>query len=462
VSDLARENNVSRKFVYQQADKAHKALEEAFDKPGGDAEVLFWLPVTKAWLRQFVLALILACHASYRGVVELLRDLFDTSFSVGSVHNIVCQAVAQARQVNLREDLSGIRVGAPDEIFQGGNPILVGCDVGSTYCYLLTEEESRDATTWGVRLLELQERGLRLSHTIADFGKGLRAGQKEALPEVACWGDHFHVFRQMGHVVTYLQNRAMGTISTREDLEQKMRRAKKQAKGQALSKRLACARNAEAQAIELADEIALLFQWMQDDILSVVGPDLVTRRELYDFVVEELRIRQSQAPHCIGPLVRLLKNGREDLLAFAADAENRLRRLAEEFHVASHLVWDLFQCQALPQTDPRRWAKEGELLHLLADRFHPVKQAVQQVIDTTVRASSVVENLNSRLRNYFFLRRQLGADYLDLLRFFLNHRRFIRSEYPQREGRSPAEILTGREHPHWLSLLGFTPFKKAS
>jgi hypothetical protein len=29
-----------------------------------------------------------------------------------------------------------------------------------------------------------------------------------------------------------------------------------------------------------------------------------------------------------------------------------------------------------------------------------------------VRASSVIENLNSRLRNYFFLRRHLGADYL--------------------------------------------------
>ena len=28
-----------------------------------------------------------------------------------------------------------------------------------------------------------------------------------------------------------------------------------------------------------------------------------------------------------------------------------------------------------------------------------------------VRASSLVENLNSRLRTYFFLRRQLGGDY---------------------------------------------------
>ncbi|MGA7501592.1 MAG: hypothetical protein WBX00_33085 [Isosphaeraceae bacterium] len=44
---------------------------------------------------------------------------------------------------------------------------------------------------------------------------------------------------------------------------------------------------------------------------------------------------------------------------------------------------------------------------------------VQELSDRVVRASSLVENLNSRLRSYFFLRRQLGKDYLTLLQFFL-------------------------------------------
>src|SRR3954451_23714265 len=77
-----------------------------------------------------------------------------------------------------------------------------------------------------------------------------------------------------------------------------------------------------------------------------------------------------------------------------------------------------------------------------------------------VRASSLVENLNSRLRSYFFLRRQLGPDYLALLQFFLNHRRFLRSEHPEREGKSPAELLTGQTHAHWLELLGYTRFRQ--
>ena len=77
-----------------------------------------------------------------------------------------------------------------------------------------------------------------------------------------------------------------------------------------------------------------------------------------------------------------------------------------------------------------------------------------------MRASSVIENLNSRLRCYFFLRRHLGPDYLALLQFFLNHRRFLRSEHSERVGQSPAELLTGEPHPHWLEMLGYTRFSR--
>src|SRR3954447_23980620 len=78
VTDLAARHQVSRKFVYQQQQKAHDALDHTFtptpDDPSG---LLFWLPVTKPWLRQLVLGLTLICHSSLRGVTELLDDLFD-------------------------------------------------------------------------------------------------------------------------------------------------------------------------------------------------------------------------------------------------------------------------------------------------------------------------------------------------------------------------------------------------
>src|SRR3954452_23244401 len=146
ISRIAQQQQVSRKFVYHQAHRAQQALDHAFTPapPPRDDRVLFYLPVTKAWLRQFVLALILIGHCSFRGVTELLRDLFDYHTSVGTVHNIVDQAVATARPINERQDLSRVRIGADDEIFQSGRPVLVGIDTESTYCYLLRQEGHRD------------------------------------------------------------------------------------------------------------------------------------------------------------------------------------------------------------------------------------------------------------------------------------------------------------------------------
>ena len=84
ISHLAATHQVSRKFIYQQGDKAQRSLDESFAPSAGDDEVLFHLPVTKSWLYQLILGLVLICHSSYRGVVELLGDLFDTPISIGT------------------------------------------------------------------------------------------------------------------------------------------------------------------------------------------------------------------------------------------------------------------------------------------------------------------------------------------------------------------------------------------
>ncbi|MEO1353487.1 MAG: hypothetical protein AAFW84_32795 [Cyanobacteria bacterium J06635_15] len=68
VSYLADQHQVSRKFIYQQGQKAQQALDESFAPTQADDEVLFYLPVTKNWLFQLILGLILICHSSYRGV----------------------------------------------------------------------------------------------------------------------------------------------------------------------------------------------------------------------------------------------------------------------------------------------------------------------------------------------------------------------------------------------------------
>ena len=137
VSDLAAENEVSRKFVYQQRNKAQVALDFAFAQTSDGDSALFSLPVTKEWLQQLVLSLTLICHSSYRGVQEFMRDMLGVSISLGGVHNLHQLAIQRARDISQAQDLSCIRVGMHDEIFHCNAPVLVGVDARSTYCYLL-------------------------------------------------------------------------------------------------------------------------------------------------------------------------------------------------------------------------------------------------------------------------------------------------------------------------------------
>ena len=456
VARLADRHGVSRKFIYQQKAKAAETLEQAFAPLVPEQDVLFHLPVTKAWLRQFVLAQVLIGHTSFRGVTEILDAVFDApGLSIGTVHNIVQDAVDSARHLNNAQDLSRIRVGAHDEIYQSRRPVLVGADVRSTFCYLLAVEDHCDETTWGVHLLNLIERGLHPERTIADGGKALRAGQAAAWPDIPCHGDVFHAERDLGRLAYYLENRAAGCTTARRKLEGRMSRLKRRGKGHTLSKRLALARQAEQKAVDLARDVRALTDWMQNDILTLAGPDLPTRRELYAFVVEELRQREPCCPHRIRPVRRMMENHQDNLLAFAGILDERFADVAERLKVPRPLVGAVSEWLGTDPDTAAHWQQHGRLCRALGSKFHPTEQVVRDILAETPRASSIIENLNSRLRNYFFLRRHIGNAYLDLLRFFLNHRRFLRSERPDRVGKSPAELLTGQPHPHWLELLGY-------
>jgi len=461
VTHLAQRLGVSTKFCYQQAHKAADSLAEAFADRPEDEQTLFELPVTRPWIEQLVLSLVLTCHSSFRGVVEFLATMFGyRKMSVGGVSNIIQRAVAKARQVNQAQDLSGIRIGAHDEIFQANQPVLVGIDVDSTFCYLLQAAEHRDETTWGYYLLELQERGLNLHHTIADGGRGLRAGQAAAWPNVPCHADVFHAEYQLGQVVCYLENRAAGCTKAVEVLQRKLGRSRQDGTREKLAQELESARREQAKAIALARDIRLLADWLQKDVLAGAGPSRVVRQELFDFIVQELVQREALCPHRIQPVRKMLQGQRDDLLAFAGQLDARLAQVARDLNVPEYLVRAVCELQAGDENTCVYWQEEARLRKKLPNLFDPVQAAVRQAIARTPRASSLVENRNSCVRNYFFLRRRIGDDYLELLRFYLNHHCYLRSERPERVGKSPAQLLNGKSHPHWLELLGYQRFER--
>ncbi len=391
---------------------------------------------------------------------SFFADLLGKSISLGTIHNIVNEAIVEAQKVNAKQDLSQITEGAHDELFQGSTPVLTGIDLNSLYCYLLSPEDRRDAETWAIRLWDLEKQGLHPERIIADAGKGLRAGQALAWPNIPCHGDHFHIFHLMGSLTTALDNRAYGAIASLDKLEKQMIKAKKKAKGHSLSKKLAKARLQEADAVRVASDVDALTSWLRNDILTLNGIDTDTREKLYDFAAESLHELEHFCPHRIQPAYRALVNQRNELLAFAQRFDLKIDEIAQQFHVSSGLVRQVLNLHHITPDTSVYWEKTAELYQQLGRQFYPLQQAVGHMRKNFNRASSLVENFNGRVRNYFFLRRQVGPGYLDLLRFFLNHTPFMRSVRKEREGKSPVELLSGQPHSHWLEMLGFTRFRK--
>jgi len=163
----------------------------------------------------------------------------------------------------------------------------------------------------------------------------------------------------------------------------------------------------------------------------------------------------------IEPVWRYLVNQRDELLKFSLRLVRQLEELAISFRCGIDIVRHMLSLQQQNPLTNAYWYKATGLPSKLGDRFFPLQKAVGNLVDGFHRAISKIENFNSRLRPYFFLRRNIGPAYLDLLRFFLNHTSFMICYKPERVGKSPAELLTGQAHPHWLEMLGFTRFKKS-
>ncbi|HHP7229664.1 MAG TPA: hypothetical protein ACFCUY_02245 [Xenococcaceae cyanobacterium] len=209
----------------------------------------------------------------------------------------------------------------------------------------------------------------------------------------------------------------------------------------------------------------------------MAGAEWSERMELMNFIIEELQVREDQAHKGIRAMRVALSNQKENLLAFAQVLDHKLANIAHKFQISLSKVRQVCLLMKKSLSKDVYWQRWNQLYKQLKAKFLPVTEAVESAMKSTPRASSLVENLkasigyagetpaslslNSRLRNYFFLRKHLNSDYLDLLRFFLNHRTFMASRVPERVGKSPTELMRDQKHPHWLEMLGFELFQRA-
>jgi len=195
--------------------------------------------------------LILVCRSSYRGVKELLRDLFNIPFSVGTIHNrlqsqpgkrapsidpricpqFVSACMTKSSRVPCRCWLASMRL----------PPIAIFCRMPS----IATLIRGRYICSMPMRkdLIPITRSPTR--------GKDVRAGQKTALGDTPCHAMS-STFSSNARACQCAGSRGDGRTSRREALDVKMDAAKANSCGNTLSAPLALARQTEERTCQLA------------------------------------------------------------------------------------------------------------------------------------------------------------------------------------------------------------------
>lgn len=457
VTDIAKIQNVSRQFVYKQKDKALEGIKDQFSAaPKEKEKVLYYVPVTKSYIRMMVILLLFCCRSSYRGVCECLKLGLGYDISPATVHNILASVVPTAKAINDSYDLSLIKSATNDEWFMNNQPVLTGVDIPSRFCYLLQPDQQRDGDTWAIRLMELQDKGFAPDDVILDFGKGINNGHQQVFGETAkLLNDQFHSIRDFNDTLRFFRNR----LASAETLY--LQNIVRLDKGK-ITQETFLESEQQMQQLQLTvKQLAPIGTWLQHDILPVVGYPPAIRSELYDLVLEELnRLAQDYEHPRLIKLAKHFTQYKQPLLTVADTLNDKLTALAKLYDCSLVYLWELVLLQRYDIQHPTYHEKSSILEMQWPLYFDELEDRVKATINEIYRTSSMIENLNSRIAPYIELRKQLGKQYLPMLQFYLNHSLFDRSVDPHIQGKSAAQVMTGDTHPSWIEMLGFRPPKQ--
>jgi uncharacterized protein (DUF2267 family) len=434
-SELAEEYGISRSLLYQIKDRVFEALEAAL-KPkavGRPAEVKN-LVVDRDYLHKAI-AVMPLLTGSVRSIQMGLALLFGVQRSVGHISQTLKAAGAAAERQN-----EGVRVPLPvlgeaDEIFAGHQPCLTVVDGRSFLVLNLAAAESRDATHWGLTLLDLAAQGVVFQDLAADGARGIRTGLQAAELAVPLRPDLFHLLREGKRLANRLEKTAYKAVRTAEKVIRAEQEANQPTRrpGRPLKVELSAAEalQKETQAIATYDN----FCWLLAEVHQALEP-ISNQHHLQD---------PQQAQQTLETAIELFQSLPGKKLAdFAQQLQDYLDELLAPLRWLQETLapW----CQNLP-ADLEAWIlaswRNGlHPLETIPTRWQRNATAIWDALALFHRSSSLAESLHSWLRPYLAIHRGMPDWLFPLLQLFWNHHVFSRGK---RAGHSPLQ-LAGVEH----------------
>jgi len=350
-----------------------------------------------------------------------------------------------------------------DEIFAIQTPLLVTIDAQSTSILKIELASDRSAKTWETHFKALGAHRFHSLGMASDRGMGLKAGYQAACQDGFWVCDQFHEFQELYNRCHQLERQAYRAIAREHEAAEKFTNAKSETNLQKRLEQYERAQHACKQAIERYDQLDFLLHMLSETLhlCSDVGR-LRTVEGVRSDLTLILSLIEDINDEKLPKLLKSIRSHLDDILVPFRQVEllhdDLLELVPEQIVEALALAWrhDHLSYQShgkkkgYHQRECEYWLDFS--VGLLDERFDEFKALVFEKLDQVVKASSLVEMVNSLIRPYLNNSKgQITQKTLNLIMFYHNHRRY---KGGKRQGKAPIELLTGETlEGDWIDLL---------
>lgn len=479
---LADVFGISRVSVYTLAERIQQRLglpvpAPAFPAPPPEPRADQAGTLSANRLARIVLTATFPGNVSIRPMQELLTAALGQRPSIGWISELRLAAGRQAglvlRQIDTRP--LGPLLAVRDETFFQDQPILLVLDPVSTTILWAEVCADRQADTWGLVLLQAQDRGARIVGLVEDMARVYPKSQQLVdMADVAVQKDPWHVQRAGSQVRRDLERAAYRAMAHVLKLEHQLAKAWDDT---VFTQQYVPAVAQEAQLITQHDDFATWLGHLQDAFELVDGRSGEIRDPATAaWLLTETLTALSQIAHArVRSFVKTLRHHQAHLLTFldwtAAALAPYRHSLAQQFPeppdqqrfertgarhwwlrqalINGHRQWQTAAAQAhaawlaLTAGDPARQQLADQLLHILDGAGH---------------TSSLLECINGLLKSFLHSRQgfrnpQTLQAYLNLFVLWHNMRVYQRGK---RQGQSPYQMAgIDPGAADWLACLGY-------
>jgi hypothetical protein len=414
-------------------------------------------------IEDFVLTA-LVTPPTHDGISDLLAVAYGEKYrlSAGKISQLNNHYGTIAGLILLDEKVSSRFVDAlADEIFFSRTATLVVADFYSTAIGAIELSAKRDGECWHSVLSRFKN----LAYVASDLAKGLRKGISSLPWQVIHQADMWHLFREV-HRITRKLEATTSNLLAQEDLARQNLKEGKIYRPTLRKVEARVTTNLEwmetyYQAIEMLVEA---FNPVVEDHLR-----LSTQDEAKEKMDKVITILQGLPDRRINKLIKQLKDRRDNCFVFLDLLQTHIQALPVEFTAPSSLspqqvrslvleeillTRQLYTStdNSLLQASRQLWQKLHQKLLPILKNYKQLRRAIIGLIGSPVRASSLVEMINSLLRRLQQIKRHPSQEFLYLAALHHNMKTF--GSGCKRHGRSPFQILgVDFGTDNWLELL---------